>query len=136
MRARMRRELDRSDRGGDGRFDLTQGGGGLVDLEFLLQGLVLRDAASTPALLAPRDTPGLLAAACAAGALEEPACASLSQAHATLLDAGLRCTLDRRSRVVATTPELEAAREAIRAACANAGLDFDGAGGSAGEALA
>jgi [glutamine synthetase] adenylyltransferase / [glutamine synthetase]-adenylyl-L-tyrosine phosphorylase len=123
MRARMRQELDRSGRG-DAGFDLKQGAGGLVDLEFLLQYLVLREAAQAPALLAPRDTAGLLAAACEQGILPADACTGLSQAHAALLDAGLRCTLDRRSRVVAETPPIAAAREAIRSACAGAGLAF------------
>jgi glutamate-ammonia-ligase adenylyltransferase len=136
MRARMRRELDRSDRGGDGRVDLKQGAGGLVDLEFLLQYLVLRDASRAPDLLSPRDTPGLLEAACNAGALGRTRCGELSDAHAVLLDAGLRCTLDRRSRVIAATPEVQAACAAIRAACADAGLAFDAVGDSAGQALA
>src|SRR5690606_24913393 len=57
MRRRMRAELDRSDAG---RFDLKQGAGGLVDLEFLVQYLVLREAGAQAALQAPRDTPGLL----------------------------------------------------------------------------
>src|SRR5690606_20471479 len=90
MRARMRRELDRSTAA---RFDLKQGVGGLVDLEFLLQHRVLRDAHATPGLLEPRDTPGLLRAAGADEALHD--------AHAALLDAGLRCSLDRRARLVA-----------------------------------
>ena len=42
MRRRMRAELDRTDAA---MFDLKQGAGGLVDLEFLLQALVLREAA-------------------------------------------------------------------------------------------
>src|SRR6185312_2933086 len=50
MRRRMRAELDRSDAA---RFDLKQGQGGLVDLEFLLQFLVLREAGSHPPLLEP-----------------------------------------------------------------------------------
>ena len=41
------------------RFDLKQGEGGLVDLEFLLQGWCWRTR-GPPALLVPRDTPGLL----------------------------------------------------------------------------
>src|SRR3546814_7011754 len=45
MRRRMRSELDRSDASG---FDLKQGEGGLVDLEFALQYLVLRDGAQSP----------------------------------------------------------------------------------------
>ena len=64
MRRKMREELDRSDAA---IFDLKQGEGGLVDLEFLLQFIVLRDAASHPALLQSSATPALLDAARAAG---------------------------------------------------------------------
>jgi glutamate-ammonia-ligase adenylyltransferase len=111
MRAKMRAELDRSDAA---RFDLKQGEGGLVDLEFLLQYLVLRDSHEHPALLAPRDTPGLIAAACAAGALQEPVADALRAAHASLLALGLACTLDRRQRLVADDASLVPARAAIR----------------------
>ncbi len=123
MRAKMRAELDRSDRGDRlGRFDLKQGEGGLVDLEFLLQYLVLREAHAVPALLVPRDTPGLLAVLCEAGLLNQPACAALLEAHAVLLDAGLRCTLDRRARITAQTDAISAARAAIIEATRAAGL--------------
>ena len=119
MRARMRGELDRT---APGRFDLKQGDGGLVDLEFLLQFLVLRDGAREPSLLGPRDTPGLLDAACAAGALAPGPCAGLRNAHAVLLDAGLRCTLDRRARLVPEDAAIAAARAAIVDAWRTAGL--------------
>lgn len=113
MRRRMRSELDRGDAA---RFDLKQGEGGLVDLEFLLQAEVLERAARDPSLCEPRDTPGLLAAlGCAA---------ELAQAHALLLARGLDCTLDQRPRLVAHDAPLEAARAVVRAACQQAGLDF------------
>ncbi|MEO1036655.1 MAG: bifunctional [glutamate--ammonia ligase]-adenylyl-L-tyrosine phosphorylase/[glutamate--ammonia-ligase] adenylyltransferase [Pseudomonadota bacterium] len=48
MRERMRRELSKSS--GD-EFDLKQDAGGIADIEFLVQYLVLRDAAEHPALL-------------------------------------------------------------------------------------
>jgi glutamate-ammonia-ligase adenylyltransferase len=121
MRGRMRAELDRSDAA---RFDLKQGGGGLVDLEFLVQFLVLRDAGTHPELLAPRDTPGLLRALGDAGALSNAD--ALHEAHAVLLDAGLRCTLDRRKRLLPWAEVPEAARAAISAAVREAGLDFAG----------
>src|SRR5690606_24485157 len=79
MRARMRAELDR---GGDGLFDLKQGEGGLVDLEFLLQYLVLREAHARPALLAPRATPLLVDALAQAGVLDARGAAALCDAHA------------------------------------------------------
>ncbi|HMB43146.1 MAG TPA: hypothetical protein VKM00_04605, partial [Luteimonas sp.] len=124
MRARMRAELDRTERS-DGRivrFDLKQGEGGLVDLEFLLQFLVLRDAHATPALLRPRDTPGLLAALYEARSLPADDCARLAEAHAVLLDVGLRCTLDRRARITAETDAITAARGVIAGAVRAIGL--------------
>jgi glutamate-ammonia-ligase adenylyltransferase len=120
MRRRMRAELDRSDAA---RFDLKQGEGGLVDLEFLLQFLVLREAGSHPRLLEPRDTPGLLRALDAASVLADAE--GLGEAHAALLDAGLRCTLDRRKRLLPWTQVPASARAAISAAVRAAGLAFD-----------
>lgn len=111
MRARMRGELDRST--GE-RFDLKQGEGGLVDLEFLLQFLVLRDAAQAPALLVPRDTPGLIDALRDAGAFDADTAASLRRAHAALVAAGLACTLDRRARIVKPDAAVAEARVVIR----------------------
>jgi glutamate-ammonia-ligase adenylyltransferase len=122
MRRRMRAELDRSDAA---VFDLKQGEGGLVDLEFLLQFLLLRDAADHPALRAPRATPALLDAVLASGSITPDAHASLLAAHASLLDAGMRCTLDRRPRRVPPDAAIEAARAAIRGAVSVQGLRFD-----------
>ncbi len=122
MRRKMRAELDRSDAA---IFDLKQGEGGLVDLEFLLQFLVLRDAASHPALLESRATPTLLDAALAAGSLADGVHANLHAAHATLLDAGLRCTLDRRPRRVPRQALIDEARQAVKDAAGAQGLRFD-----------
>ncbi len=116
MRARMRGELDRST---DRHFDLKQGEGGLVDLEFLLQYLLLRDAAEHPALLAPRDTPSLIDATHAIGAIDSGIAESLHAAHRVLLQAGLDCTLDRRTRIVEPTNEITAARQRIIAGTAH-----------------
>lgn len=121
MRARMRAELDRSR---DGLFDLKQGAGGLVDLEFLLQYLVLRESRVHPALLAPRATPALLEAVRAAGLLDAATAGALLDAHAVLLSLGLACTLDRRPRLVAGSDALDATRAAIRAAVVEQGLRF------------
>jgi len=110
MRQRMRDELDRSD---PALFDIKQGEGGLVDLEFLLQYLVLREAASQPDLLQPRATRPLLEALSASGVLPEDVAATLRKAHAWLVAAGLDCTLDRRPRLVPRDPALDAARAAI-----------------------
>lgn len=48
MRDRMRKHLDRS---GDGKWDIKQGAGGLADLEFATQYLVMRHAHEHPVLV-------------------------------------------------------------------------------------
>ena len=121
MRRRMRGELDRSHAA---RFDLKQGEGGLVDLEFLVQALVLEHAAAHPALVAPRSTPALLAALGEAGLLPSVDVVALGQAHALMLGLGLDCTLDQRPRLVPPDAALDAARAVIREACAARGLAF------------
>ena len=122
MRQRMRAELDRSDAA---RMDIKQGAGGVVDLEFLLQAGVLGTASAHPALLGPRDTPGLIDALAASGWLAPERAPALQAAHATLLELGLACTLDRRPRMAAPSDALEQARAAISAACVEANLPFD-----------
>jgi glutamate-ammonia-ligase adenylyltransferase len=126
MRARMRAELDRSNAA---VFDLKQGEGGLVDLEFLLQALVLDHADAHPELLGPRDTPGLVEAAHRAGCFDDATRDGLRDAHATLLGLGLECSLDRRMRRVPCSEEVERARAAIRHAARANGLPFDSAAG-------
>ncbi|HUH89559.1 MAG TPA: bifunctional [glutamate--ammonia ligase]-adenylyl-L-tyrosine phosphorylase/[glutamate--ammonia-ligase] adenylyltransferase [Lysobacter sp.] len=121
MRLRMRAELDRSDAA---VFDLKQGEGGLVDLEFLLQALVLDHADTAPDLLLPRDTPGLIEAMRVAGVFDSDTCERLQSAHAALLSRGLDCTLDRRARRVRRDEAVQQARADIRAAVLAHGLDF------------
>jgi len=48
MRAKMREQLDASD---DDRFDLKQGKGGIGDIEFLVQYLILKNAGAMPSLI-------------------------------------------------------------------------------------
>lgn len=122
MRQRMRAELDRSDAA---RMDLKQGTGGIVDLEFLLQAGVLVEAARQPALLQPRDTPGLIDALSGSGWLSAGQGEALRLAHATLLDLGLACTLDRRPRMATRSDALDAARATITTCCQARGLAFD-----------
>ena len=124
MRQRMRRELDR----GDAQwFDLKQDEGGLVDLEFLLQALVLRHAHVYPQLCVPRRSVDLVTALAETGILEPAATEALLQAHATLSSLGLACTLDRRQRRVRYDDAVEGARTAIRVACHAHGFDFSAA---------
>jgi glutamate-ammonia-ligase adenylyltransferase len=121
MRRRMRAELDRSNAL---RFDLKQGEGGLVDLEFLVQARVLQFAHRHPILCEPRDTPSLLRALADTEALPTHHLAPLLSAHALMLDMGLDCTLDLRPRLVPPDDALLAARAAVTEACRELGLVF------------
>ncbi|WP_368564435.1 bifunctional [glutamate--ammonia ligase]-adenylyl-L-tyrosine phosphorylase/[glutamate--ammonia-ligase] adenylyltransferase [Pseudoxanthomonas sp. UTMC 1351] len=121
MRTRMRGELDRTDAA---RFDLKQGEGGLVDLEFLLQYCVLRDSSSASALLAPRNTGSLIAALHAGGYFDEATARALTDAHAVFLAEGLACALDRRPRLVPENDAIATARTAVRNALHAHDLEF------------
>ena len=122
MRLKMRAELDRSDAA---RFDLKQGAGGLVDLEFLLQYLVLRESAAHAALLIPRDTQGLIEALQEAGLFDDALAQALLQVHSTFVSEGLACTLDRRPRLVLESEAVAASRSVVDAAVRAQGLGFD-----------
>ena len=115
MRERWRTQLDRSDAR---RFDLKQGRGGLVDLEFLVQARVLESAARHPDLVAGTRTPALLRQLAAAQSLEPATTEELVAAHDALLAQALACTLDDAPRVVPRTPELAAHADAVLAAAA------------------
>jgi glutamate-ammonia-ligase adenylyltransferase len=104
MRSRWRAERDRSD---ERQLDLKQGHGGLLDIEFALQGLVLAHAARLPALLGVTANAALIEACRVAGLLDANQAAILNVAHADLLQRGLACTLDLRSRIAPRDAELE-----------------------------
>ena len=122
MRLKMRAELDRSNAA---RFDLKQGIGGLVDLEFLVQYLVLRDSPSHATLLAPRDTQSLILAAQAIGAFEPVQSDSLRRVQGWFVAQGLICTLDRRQRLLPESDALVEARAIVQEAVQAHGLSFD-----------
>ncbi|MFT3807662.1 bifunctional [glutamate--ammonia ligase]-adenylyl-L-tyrosine phosphorylase/[glutamate--ammonia-ligase] adenylyltransferase [Arenimonas sp.] len=122
MRRRMRAELDRSNAA---QFDLKQGEGGLVDLEFLLQSEVLSLSGDHPALCETTATPALVQAVREAGGFDEIQAQRLGAAHETLLSRGLECTLDRRPRLVREDESIAAARAIVRSICRQRGLDFD-----------
>ena len=126
MRERWRAERDRSDAH---QFDLKQGAGGLVDMEFLLQWIVLRHAARHPTLLASGNSADLVAAAAAAGVLGAEDAAALAQAHAALLARAVRCTLDARPRVVPRSGEVEREAARVRGVLERHGLVVAHAGG-------
>lgn len=122
MRQRMRAELDRSDAA---RFDLKQGAGGLVDLEFLLQYLVLRDSHAHASLLLPRDSQGLIEALLQVGTIDRATAAAMTSAHSGFVSEGLGCTLDRRPRQVLHSQAVADARAVVNAATQGFGLEFD-----------
>ena len=121
MRQRWRAERDRSD---ERQFDLKQGLGGLLDIEFALQGLVLAHAAQHPALLGVTANAGLIEACRVAGLLDEEQAATLAAAHAGLLQRALACTLDLRSRIAPRDAPLEQLRDRVRAVTDALGFVF------------
>src|SRR5574337_673419 len=121
MRQRWRTERDRSD---ENQFDLKQGHGGLLDIEFALQGLALVHALSRPELLEVTANARLIEACCKAGVLDADQAATLSRAHAELLQRALACTLDLRSRIAPREPMLDALCADVRAVTASLGFAF------------
>ncbi len=104
MRRRWRATRDRSNAT---LLDLKQGRGALLDIEFLLQGLVLSHASAHPDILAVTANDALIDTCAQAGLLDDAQADTLRRAHDLLLAQSLDCTLDRRSRVVPRTAELE-----------------------------
>jgi glutamate-ammonia-ligase adenylyltransferase len=121
MRQRWRAERDRSD---ERQFDLKQGLGGLLDIEFALQGLVLAHAAQHPALLGVTANAGLIEACRVAGLLDEKQAATLAAAHAGMLQRALACTLDLRSRITPRDAPLEQLRAGVRGVTDALGFAF------------
>jgi [glutamine synthetase] adenylyltransferase / [glutamine synthetase]-adenylyl-L-tyrosine phosphorylase len=105
MRARWRNELDRSD---SDRFDLKQGRGGLVDIEFLLQGLVLIHAARRPELLESVMTPALIDRIADSGLIDVTQRELLLRAHGFWLERALDCALNLAPRVIKRSPDVNA----------------------------
>jgi len=68
MRAKMRKQLDKST---EQQFDLKQGAGGIGDIEFMVQYLVLRNASEQPAVIHYPDNIRQLGTLAAAGCLTE-----------------------------------------------------------------
>lgn len=78
MRQRMRKELDRSN---EGAFDLKHGRGGIGDIEFLVQYLVLHQAREHPDVIFYPDNIRQLDALTAAGSLDQSAGDALQDAY-------------------------------------------------------
>ncbi|MEI6895150.1 MAG: bifunctional [glutamate--ammonia ligase]-adenylyl-L-tyrosine phosphorylase/[glutamate--ammonia-ligase] adenylyltransferase [Colwellia sp.] len=81
MREKMRRQLDKST---DMDFDIKQGNGGLVDIEFLAQYLVLAHAEKQPVLMGVNDNLGIFKKLAILGLLDETEQQLLSQLYQKL----------------------------------------------------
>ena len=121
MRERWRAERDRSNAE---QFDLKQGLGGLVDVEFLLQALALLHGDRYADLLHSGNSHELIAVVGESGLLAGDLAAGLAQAHAGLLARAIGCTLDGRPRVTARDAELNGWVAQVLAAATAAGLRF------------
>jgi glutamate-ammonia-ligase adenylyltransferase len=98
MRSKMRTQLDKSTAE---LFDLKQGRGGIGDIEFLVQYLVLRHAGHHPALLHYPDNIRQLGVLDAVGLLDSRAVAGLQEAYRAYRRAAHRLALDGRDAMVA-----------------------------------
>ncbi|HEX6994023.1 MAG TPA: bifunctional [glutamate--ammonia ligase]-adenylyl-L-tyrosine phosphorylase/[glutamate--ammonia-ligase] adenylyltransferase [Gammaproteobacteria bacterium] len=97
MRARMRAELSL---GGPDRFDLKQDAGGIADIEFLVDYLVLRHAAEHPELVEHPDNVRQIEGLAAAGLLDPDRAERLKAAYLALRQRVHALALDERGRVV------------------------------------
>lgn len=104
MRERWREALDRSN---TELFDLKQGHGGLVDIEFVAQQQLLAEGhrhqnGEAP----PTETTALLAWLTRHQMLDADRADAMAAAHQRLLDRGLRCALDLDKRIVPSAEAL------------------------------
>ena len=121
MRQRWRAERDRSDAR---QLDLKQGHGGLLDIEFLLQGLVLANASQHPELLEVTANAAMIEACRAAELLDANQAAILTVAHADLLQRSLTCTMDLRSRLAPRDVELQQVCAGVQEVAEKLGFQF------------
>ena len=121
MRLRMRAELDRST---DGHFDLKHGPGGLTDIEFFLQAMLLMHATDHPDLLTLRGTPERIGGLHAAGLLSMEEGRVLHEAVESLQGQSLRCHLGNRKRIVPESDGLSLVRNGVIAVLLRHGMAF------------
>jgi glutamate-ammonia-ligase adenylyltransferase len=105
MRAKMRKQLDKSN---EDLFDLKQGEGGIGDIEFLVQYLVLKNAQEEPALIHYSDNIRQLGALEAVGCLLPADVLRLQNAYRAFRLATHRFALDDKPPLV---PDAEFANE-------------------------
>ena len=109
MRAKMRKQLDKSSADA---FDLKQGKGGIGDIEFLVQYLVLSNANSHPTLLYYPDNIRQLGVLGAVGLLEPHDVARLQETYRCYRRASHRLALDGKPAIV-SAGELTDEREFV-----------------------
>jgi glutamate-ammonia-ligase adenylyltransferase len=112
MRERMRSELSSS---GAGTFDVKQDAGGLADIEFLVDYLVLLNAAAHPALIEYPDKVRQLEALAAADILDAATAEALKTCYLDVRHIVHDAALDDRRRVVPET-EFAEQRRIVKAA--------------------
>lgn len=107
MRERWREALDRSN---SEHFDIKQGHGGLVDIEFIAQQILLSAGhRSGMATSPPTETNALLRWLADHQLLDRDRAEALATAHTRMLDRGLRCALALEQRVVPNAEALNLA---------------------------
>ncbi len=119
MRSRWRQELDRSSRE---QFDIKQGRGGLVDIEFLLQGLVLAHAHRLPELTMTGSTARLIDSLAVCELIASADADLLLRAHEYWLGRALDCALDASPRVLPRDSETDQLADAVYALCERSGF--------------
>lgn len=98
MREKMRAHLDT---GGDGKgFDLKQGAGGIIDIEFMVQYLVLAWSCQHASLITYSDNIRQLEAAADSGLIEESQMLQMKDAYTFYRATAHRQTLQKQGRVV------------------------------------
>lgn len=104
MRQRMRLELDRSV---GIRFDLKQGLGGLVDMEFFLQARVLAMANTNQNVLSAQRSPDIIVVLKTIGDINEADAIDLAEHYENLIAHSMVCSLDQRPRIIDITDEMQ-----------------------------
>jgi glutamate-ammonia-ligase adenylyltransferase len=110
MRQKMREQLDRSD---SAQFDLKQGEGGIADIEFIVQYLVLRSAGAHPAVIHYSDNIRQLGTLAAAACLPASDVLQLQEIYKGFRLRLHRLALDERPPLIPTT-EFVAERKFVR----------------------
>ncbi len=112
MREKLRQVQDRSTAD---RFDLKQGFGGMVDIEFLVQYLVLKNAARCGQLVRWTDNVRLLQSFTEAGLMEPETAYLLRRAYLIYRAQAHRCNLQDRPAIVAGS-HFDGLRQTVQAA--------------------